>query len=1038
MDSIALTDHGNMYGVIEFYKQAKERGIKPILGAEIYLAFENLEDKRPNIDDTIYHMILLAKNIDGYRNLVKILTKGHLDGFYYKPRIDETFLAEHSEGLIALSACLTGKIPRLLLANKIQDAEKTALNYQKIFGEESFYLELQNHPNIPEQAKVNKALLTLSKKTGIPVVATVDSHYLRPDDAEAQDILMLINTGAKSEDPERLTLKGDDFSLKSSEEMDELFHDIPEAIANTQKIADACNVELELGKNRLPEFPLPEDKTTDEYLRELCIQGLAERSQYLNSQEARERLDYELDVIKQTGYASYFLIVHDFVKWARSKRIVVGPGRGSAAGSIVAYVLKITNVDPIEYNLLFERFLNLERVSMPDIDLDFADTRRDEVIAYVSEKYGRDHVAQIITFGTMAARAVLRDVGRALAYEYSYCDRIAKMIPFGNSLDDALQNVEEFKELYETDEEAKRLIDLGKKLEGVARHASTHACGVVISAEPLTTLVPLQHPSQNDQAIVTQYEMHAIEDIGLLKMDFLGLKTLTIIEDTLKRIYAITKQNINIDEIPLNDKGVFKLLQDGNTTGIFQLESTGMRRYLKELKPTEFEDIVAMVALYRPGPIELIPEYIARKHGKKKIVYIHPKLEPILQKTQGICIYQEQLMQIARDIAGFSMGEADVLRKAVGKKIESLLLEQQDKMINGMIRNGVSVQVANQLWEWVLPFAHYGFNRSHSACYATIAYQTAWLKAQYPVEFMSSLLTSERNDIDRIAFLVEETRKMGIQVLPPDINESFSFFSTVPEKNQLRFGLAAIKNVGEGIVSTIIQERKANGPYQSIQDFISRIATKDLNKKSMESMVKAGVFDQFGERNQLLANMERLLSIARENQKIRDTGQKGLFDSHATESASSIVLEPAEPANESEKLKWEKELLGLYVTSHPLKSIKNILESRALAIHSLEEVMQEIQNTKPAFQFSRQRERLCIGGIISSIKKIVTKNGKPMLFMGVEDLTDRIEVVVFPSVIERYPTVLQENKMVFITGRLDSRNGEKKFLAEEIEEIVVA
>ncbi|MEK7542481.1 MAG: DNA polymerase III subunit alpha [Patescibacteria group bacterium] len=1038
MDSIALTDHGNIYGAVEFYKKAKAQGIKPIIGAEIYLALEDMHQERPGIDDKNYHLIVLAKNEQGYKNLIKILTAAHLEGFYYKPRVDEAFLRQHAEGLIALSACLAGKIPQLILAKKMSEAEKTALRYEEIFGKGNFYLELQRHPNIPEQATANKELIAISQHTRIPLVATADSHYLQPEDAEAQDILMLINTNSKHDDPERLSMKGEDFSFKSAEEMIELFKDIPEALENTQKIAETCAVEIELGKNLLPSFPLPEGKTADGYLFELCHKGLKEKEQYKDSKEAQDRLEYELDVIRQTGFAAYFLIVHDFVNWAKQNRIVVGPGRGSAAGSLAAYLLKITNVDPIRYKLLFERFLNPERVSLPDIDLDFADTRRDEVIEYVAQKYGRDRVAQIITFGTMAARAVLRDVGRALGYEYGYCDRAAKLIPFGHSLQEALEKVDEFQELYKTDEKARRLIDLAKKLEGVARHASTHACGVVIADEPLDTLVPLQHPTQSDSAIVTQYEMHSIEDIGLLKMDFLGLKNLSIIEETLKRIYAIRGKNIDIDKILLDDPKVYKLLQEGDSTGVFQLESGGMRRYLKELGPTEFEDIIAMVALYRPGPMELIPEYIARKAGKKEIVYLHPKLEPILHNTQGICIYQEQLMQIARDLAGFTMGEADVLRKAVGKKIESLLLEQKEKMVSGMVNNGIHIRVANQLWDWVLPFAHYGFNRSHSACYATIAYQTAWLKANYPLEFMSALLTSERSDIERTAFLIEETRKMGIEVLPPDLNESFAYFSAVPDKNQIRFGLLAIKNVGEGIVASIIKERKTSGSYQSIQDFVARVATKDLNKKSMESLIKAGVFDRFGERNQLLKNMEKLLTIARENQKAKANGQKGLFDNQpeGSNNHSSLVLERAEPAKESELLVWEKELLGLYVTSHPLYGIKNILESRALAIRSLGEAMEEIQNTRFRFQFSRQRERLRIGGIISSIKKIITKTGKPMLFMGLEDLTDRIEVVVFPSVIERYPAALQENKIVFITGRLDHRDGEKKFLAEEIEEII--
>jgi DNA polymerase III subunit alpha len=1047
MDSVALTDHGNMYGAIEFYQKAKEKGIKPIIGCEIYLAFEGMLDKRPGVDDTNYHMIVLAKNEKGYQNIIKLLTKAHLEGYYYKPRVDEEFLKEHSEGIIALSACLNGKVSKFILAGKIEEAEKQALRYQEIFGKGNFYLELQDHPNISEQKTVNGALKQIAKKTEIPLVATADSHYLRKDDADAQDILMLINTGAKVDDPERLTLKGDDFSVKSAEEMAELFADVPEAIENTQKIADMCNVEIELGKNLLPAFPLPDNKTADAYLKELCYKGLEDKPQYKDSKggynsapskEAIERLEYELGVIAQTGFAAYFLIVQDFVNWARQKRIVVGPGRGSAAGSIVAYLLTITNVDPIRYNLLFERFLNPERISMPDIDLDFADTRRDEVIEYVAEKYGRDHVAQIITFGTMAARAVLRDVGRALGYEYGYCDKAAKLIPFGHTLQDSLDNVDEFQELYNSDEAAKKLIDLGQKLEGVARHASTHACGVVIAADPLDTRVPLQHPSQNDASVVTQYEMHAVEDIGLLKMDFLGLKNLSIIEETLKRIYVIRGKNVDIDTIPLHDLKVYKLLQEGDTSGVFQLESSGMRRYLRELKPTEFEDIIAMVALYRPGPMELIPDYIARKHGKKQITYVHPKLEPILNNTYGIAVYQEQILQVARDLAGFSYGEADILRKAIGKKIKELLEEQKVKFVERAVTNGTARNVAVRVFDFIEPFASYGFNRSHAACYATIAYQTAWLKANYPLEFMSALLTMERNDIERTAFVIEESRKMGIEVLPPDINESFAFFSAVPDKGQIRFGLLAIKNVGEGIVASIIKERKEGGPYQSIQNFITRVATKDLNKKSMESMVKAGVFNTFGERNQLLHNMERLLSIARENQKVRETGQKGLFDSQPQHASPSLTLEETEPAKESELLTWEKELLGLYVSSHPLKPLKHILESKALAIRSLEEAMQEIQNTRQQFKFARQRERLRIGGVISSVKKIITKAGKPMMFMNVEDLTDKIEVVIFPSVIDNYGVLLRENNIVFVTGRLDRRDGEKKFLAEEVEEIVMA
>ncbi len=1024
MDSIALTDHGNIYGAVELYKKAKAKGIKPIIGAEIYIAFEGMTQERPGIDDTRYHLVLLVKNQEGYENLVKILTAAHLQGFYYKPRVDEEFLAQHSKGLIALSACLTGKIPRLVQSGKLKEAKEQALKYQEMFGPGNFYLELQRHPHIPEQESTNKGLLTISKETGIPLVATADSHYLKPEDAEAQDILMLINTGAKADDAERLTLKADDFSLKSPEEMEILFHDAPEAIANTIVVADACSFEFSLGKILLPRFPLPSQTSADQYLKDLCEEGL-KRKGMEDQEEAKKRMEYELGVIQKMGFASYFLIVQDFVNWAKDNHIVVGPGRGSVGGSLVAYLLNITNIDPLQYNLLFERFLNPDRISMPDIDLDFADHRRDEVIRYVASKYGSDRVAQIITFGTMAARAVLRDVGRALAYEYGYCDRVAKMIPFGHTLQETLKRVPEFKELYETDERARRLIDLGKNLEGVARHASTHACGVVISAESLHSLVPLQHPTQNDQNIVTQYEMHSIEDLGLLKFDFLGLKNLSIIEDTLKRIYAIHGKNVDIEQIPLDDPKTFQIFRQGNTVGIFQVESEGMRHYLKELKPSELEDIIAMVALYRPGPIELIPEYIARKNGKKEIQYIHEKLKPILQNTQGICIYQEQLMRIAQDLAGFSLAEADVLRKAVGKKIESLLLEQKERLVQGMAKQGIDKRIASQIWEWVLPFARYGFNRSHSAAYALISYQTAWLKAHYPVEFMSALLTAERNDVERIATLIDQTRKMGIEVLPPDLNESFSFFSVVPEKNQIRFGLAAIKNVGEGVVEAVIAERKAEGPFASIQDFIARVKSKDLNKKSLESMMKAGVFDGFAERNRLLSNIEMLLEISRESQKVQTMGQRGLFDSLAATLPSSLQLKEAPNATEQDLLLWEKELLGLYVSSHPLRRMKNILERRTLSIANLSQ--------EPRLA---ARQRIRIGGIISSLKRILTKSGRPMMFLRLEDLTDKIEVVVFPSIIEQYPALLQENKIVFVEGRVDRNMGEPKFICEGLEEIV--
>ena len=1021
MNSVALTDHGALYGAIEFYKKAKEKGIKPIIGAEMYLAFEKISQKRPNIDDKKYHLVLLIKNETGYKNLVKLITKAHLEGFYYKPRIDDDLLKEYSQGLIALSACLQGKIPQLILTNKIKEAQETALFYKEIFGKDNFYLEIQNHPNLPEQKKVNDVLISFSKKLNIPLVATNDCHYLKKEDAEAQDILMLINTGADPNDPERLTMKKDDFSMKTPLEMIEEFKEAPEAIENTQRIVDLCNFEFQLGKTLLPKYEVPEGKTADDFLAELCAQGLRKKYGENPKKEVIERLNYELGVITQTGFAPYFLIVQDFVNWAKQKRIVVGPGRGSAGGSLVAYLLNITNIDPIKYNLLFERFLNPERVSMPDIDLDFTDRRRDEVIEYVAQKYGRNRVAQIITFGTMAARAVVRDVGRALNYPYSYCDKIAKMIPFGLILDQTLAQVKEFRQLYLEDQKAQKLIDYAKKLEGCARHASTHACGVVISAEPLDNLCPLQHPTQDDAAIVTQYEMHSIEDLGLLKMDFLGLKNLTIIEDTLSRVYVVQNKKIDIDNLPLDDKKTFQLLQKGETVGVFQLESDGMRRYLKELKPTEMEDIIAMVALYRPGPMQLISDYIARKHKKEKIDYLHPKLKSILESTYGIPVYQEQIMEIAKELAGFSLAEADVLRKAIGKKIRSLLLAQKQKFIEGCKKNNIDEMVAQKIWHWIEPFASYSFNRSHAAAYALIAFQTAYLKAYFPVEFMASLLTSEKNDVERIGFLISECKKMGIEVLPPDINESLENFTVSGEK-KIRFGLSAIKNVGWNVVQDIVQERKSRGPYQSIGDFLTRISPKVLNKKSMESLIKAGVFDKLGERNQLLFNLEKLLEYAKEHQKNKSNGQKGLFE--GIKFNNNLSLPPADPVSKTEKLNWEKELLGLFVSAHPLEDFKKIFEKKVIPIAKI---------TPAAIN-----KRVKVGGIISGIKKVITKSGLPMIFVKLEDLTNKIEVIAFPKIVERKPTIFQENKIVLISGKVDNRDGTPKIICEEAEEILEA
>jgi DNA polymerase-3 subunit alpha len=1029
MPSIALTDHGSMYGIVEFYQKAKKRGIRPIIGCEVYLAPHGMDQRRPNIDNKHYHLVLLVKNKEGYRNLVQLTTKAYLEGFYYKPRIDKELLAKHSDGLIALSGCLSGEIPKTIInamgrsasggSNQLEEAEKIALEYKKIFGRGNFYLEIQHHPGLPEQELVNQALIKISQKHKIPLVATNDVHYIKSEDAEAQDVLMGIQTDKRLSDESRITMRKDDFSLRPIEQMVKDFRKIPEAIDNTQKIVDQCDFELELGKIQLPHFEVPNGQTPDDFLKGSCQKGLKNRYDSKPTKEVVERLKYELEVIKQTGFASYFLIVQDFVNWAKSQNIICGPGRGSAAGSLVSYLLNITDVDPLKYNLLFERFLSPGRaqVSLPDIDLDFADARRDEVIEYVSKKYGQNHVAQIITFGTMAARAAVRDVGRTLDYSYNFCDQIAKMIPFGLNLEKAIYQSPELHSSYESDENTKRLIDMAMKLEGVARHASTHAAGVVITKQDINNLVPRQHPTQDDQTIVTQYEMHSIEDLGLLKMDFLGLKTLTVIQDTLNQIEEQTGQKIDLANLPLDDRQTFQLFRQANTTGVFQLESSGFKRYLKELKPTQFEDIIAMVALYRPGPMEFIPEFIARKHGYKKVQYLHPLLKPILENTYGIMVYQEQLMRIAQDLAGFTPSEADVLRKAVGKKIKKLLDEQNERMIEGMVKNDIDQKIAKRIWQLVEPFASYGFNAAHATCYALIGYQTAYLKAHHPTEFMAALMTSEQNDIERIAFLVDECQQMDVKVLPPDVNQSDQNFIKAEERI-IRFGLKAVKNVGHNVVQSIVEERKQNGPFKSIADFIERVESKDLNKKSLESLIKCGAFDSFGERNQLLTSLEQMLNLARETQRAKQNGQVSLFADQSETILPSLKLAAVPAASKKDCLSWEKELLGLYISEHPLKDYQQRLAKLALPCRKLSE--------------EQIGHRVKIGGIINKIQKINTRAGQLMLFVEIEDLSGRIEALVFPNVLEQTATAWQKEKIVLINGRLSNRDGNLKILCDSV------
>ncbi len=1095
-DSLALTDHGVLYGAIEFYQKARRAGIKPIIGCELYIAAEKMTDKRPGIDDKRSHLTVLALNADGYQNLIQLATKAHLEGFYYKPRVDKELLARHARGLVALSGCLNGEIPKAILYRRLGEAEALIRQYQEIFGVENFYLELGAHPNIPEQKIVNDALIELAAKTGAKIVGVNDVHYARPDDLEAQDILVSVQTGNRVEDENRLTMKADDFSMKSTQEMAAFFHDRPEAVANTQEIAERVHLEIPLGKILLPRFPLPEGYTAERYLEELTRQGLKRRyGQHAEGRDPeaeriRQRLAYELGVIAETRFAPYFLIVQDFVSWARRNGIVVGPGRGSAAGSLVSYLLGITNIDPLAYNLLFERFLNPERIAMPDIDLDFSDRRRDEVIEYVTQKYGRDRVAQIITFGTMAARAAIRDTGRALGMPYAFCDQVAKLIPFNPTqgmkkgwLAHCLEHVAEFRELYQSRTDARRLIDAAMKLEGVARHASTHACGVVIAPETLTEYAPLQlaaRPHRRDapagdarqwleanadgaspgrsgpkphngtrpngedsKVVVTQYEMHAVEDLGLLKIDFLGLRNLTIIEDAVKLIRTNHDVAVDIDAIPLNDKETFRIFREGKTNGVFQFESSGIKRYLKELKPTMLEDLIAMVSLYRPGPIELIPSFIARKHGRERITYLHPKLEPILANTYGIGVYQEQMMQIARDLAGYTLPEADTLRKAIGKKIKTLLEEQREKLLAGMRENGIEPKITQAIWELFPPFARYGFNRSHAACYALIAYQTAYLKSHWPAEFVASLMTAEGFEIERVAFLVEEAKALGIAILPPSVNSSNATFTpldartasaavasgdlrltgfTAAPKYAIRFGLGSIKNVGSNVVQAVIAARTSGGAFASVDDLVERVQSRDLNKKSMESLIKCGATDELGERGALLANLDRILDYARDAQRVRAAGQTSLFGAGALGGRTGLRLEPAAAAGKKERLAWEKELLGLYVTEHPLEEYRDALAKKAMAVARLSEQPRDAV--------------VSVAGLVAGVDRIVTKAGTPMLFVKLEDLTGRTEVLVFPRVLEKTASLWQLEKVLLVKGRISRDRDEPKVLADEVVEFV--
>ncbi|MCR4278477.1 MAG: DNA polymerase III subunit alpha [bacterium] len=1022
-DALALTDHAGLYGAVSFFQACKKAEIKPIIGVEANIAQNRMTDRRARIDSQMHHLTLLAETNEGYKNLLKLVSRSFLEGFYYKARMDKEILRELGKGLIALSGCLKGEIPKALIAHDTDRATELIREYQNIFGRENFFLELVHHPDSPSQIEVNEQLVALSKVTGAPLVATKDVHYLRSDDNEAQDALQCIHDGKLLSDVNRYSISGVDHSLSSPEEMVTAFASIPEAIENTRKIADRCNVEIELGEMHLPMIDVPGGATPDEHLKILCGEGLKERYPDGVSSEATERLAFELETIARMGFASYFLIVSDYVVWAKKQGVVVGPGRGSAAGSIVAYSLKITNLDPLRYGLLFERFLNPDRVSMPDIDLDFDDERRGEVIDYVTQKYGQEHVAGIITFGTMAARASVRDVGRVLGWTFQEVDRVAKAIPppvQGRHIPLKVSVVEhpELRDLVQSDPRVKELVNLAIRLEGTARHASQHACGIVISPKPLVEYAPLQKAQGGDVEQVTQYSLNAAEGVGLLKMDFLGLSNLTVIRECLEIMKAVHGVTVDVDAIPLDDEETYALLGRGETTGVFQLESGGMKRYIRALKPSQIEDVIAMVALYRPGPMQFIDSFIKRKHKREKITYAHPLLENALANTYGIPVYQEQVMQVSKDMAGFTGGEADTLRKAMGKKIAALMGKMRTKFIEGSVKNGVESKIAEEIFQQFEEFAAYGFNKSHAACYAMIAYQTAYLKAHWPECFMAALLNSDSQNLDRVTIEIEECRHMGLDVLAPDVNESFSGFSVVKGTNTIRFGLHAIKGLGEDVVADIVRERKEKGGFETLDDFISRVPSRVMNRRTLECLVRSGAMDRFGERNSLYYNIEYILSYARERQKETSSGQFNLFAGTGVEENSpmGLHLRPAPLVTNRERLAWERELLGLYVSDHPFRELEAKLGDFCIPVNELSEYTKE--------------KKVRTGGIITMTKKILTKKGEPMLFARIEDTRGDIEAVVFPRVYKERPELWELDTPLVLSGRVSKKDDRFSFLVE--------
>ena len=1043
MDSLAITDHGVMYGAIDFYKECRKQGIKPIIGCEVYVAPNSRFDREPGSEDERdYHLILLAETNEGYSNLSKIVTRGFTEGYYYKPRVDKEVLREFHEGIICTSACLQGEVAFYLRKGFYDKAKEAALSYVDIFGRDNFFLELQDH-DIAEDQTVNAGLLRLSKDIDIPLICTNDSHYIYKDDWKPHDILLCIQTGKKVADEDRMRYAEGQYYLKSPEEMYEKFHYAKEALENTHKIAERCNVEIVFGEQKIPRYDVPEGYTAFSYLEKLCMDGIKERYSPVTD-ELYERLKYELNVINNMGYVDYFLIVWDFINYAKEHGIAVGPGRGSAAGSIVSYCLKITNIDPIRYSLIFERFLNPERVTMPDIDIDFCYERRQEVIDYVSRKYGPEKVVQIVTFGTLAARNCVRDVGRVLDLPYNLCDSVAKSIPMeiGMTIEKALVASPDFKKFYETNEDVQFMVDMAKRLEGLPRHASMHAAGVVIGREPIEEFVPL---CKNGDAVTTQYNMTTIEELGLLKMDFLGLRTLTVIRDALRSIERRTGKKINIDNIPQDDAKVYDMISAGRCEGVFQLESSGMRNFMKELKPRNMEDIIAGISLYRPGPMDFIPQYISGKQHPEAVTYDHPALEKILSPTYGCIVYQEQVMQIVMELAGYSLGRSDLVRRAMSKKKADVMMKEREYFIHGnaemgvpgCVAKGISEETANKIFDEMTDFAKYAFNKSHAAAYAVVAYQTAYLKCYYPYDFMAALMTSVKDNSKKLATYIDACRKAGIKLLPPDVNEGEGDFSVSGEA--VRYGLSAIKSIGTAVVSSILSERNENGPFRDLQDFIERMTGKDINRKAIENFIMAGAFDGFKvKRSQMMAVYQNIMDNAQREKKSKITGQINLMDflggmagdgndSSGFGDAFGVDYPDIPEFSREEMLSGEKDILGIYVSGHPLDDYREVIEKCGTAV-----TMDFFMDEETGKTVVSDKAEYSVGGIIDGINMKITKNNENMAFLTLLDTLGTVEVIVFPRTFEACRRLIYAGSKVMVKGRAQIAEEEGKLIAGEI------